>query len=333
MGEMPDFSALARAALALLVAGTLLVTGAPAAVADPAPRTETQARAARSAPVDLHGDASAQRSARSSGAWRLSTLYYYETIPSKWDWSLSTAVAKWNDTGARIKLARTTDRSRARLFISYGNTGTAAGMATVGATPGAWVRLNAKYDKVDSTDAWRRVEVMALFTHEIGHVLGFGHTSAACSLMRPVLDISACYLPPTSPAGQYRCRVIDPALVVTFVRAYGGTARYPGTWCLIDPLPSQLAGVSFSGGTSSPVVARWAKPTSLPSGSRVQVRVWGGSSCAVVPAWAESHSVSATTLTWHDSATGRDGTSCYQLNLVNRYGAGRTAVSRLMVGW
>ncbi len=333
MGEMPDFSHLLRAASALLVAGTLLLTGAPAAVGDPAPQTETQARAARPAPVDLHGDASAHRSARSSGTWRLSTLYYYESIPSKWDWSLSTAVAKWNGTGARIKLARTTDRSRARVFISYGNTGTAAGMATVGATPGAWVRLNTKYDKVDATDAWRRIEVMALFTHEIGHVLGFGHTSATCSLMRPVLDISACYLPGTSPVGQYKCRVIDPALAVTFVRAYGGAARYPGSWCLIDPLPSQLSGVVFSGGTSSPVTVQWARPSSLPSGSRIEIRVWRASSCGSPPAWAESFSASATALTWRDTAAGRDGTSCYQVNLVNRYGAGRTAVSRLMGGW
>jgi hypothetical protein len=219
------------------------------------------------------------------------------------------------------------------VFISYANTGSAAGMATVGATPGAWVHLSSKYDAVDSTDAWRRVEVMALLTHEIGHVLGFGHTTATCSLMRPVLDISGCYLPPASPPGQYSCRVIDVALVTRFVRAYGGTARHPGTWCLIDPLPSQLSGVSFSGGASSPVTVRWARPTFLPSGSRVEVRVWRGGSCAAVPEWAETHVASATAQTWRDSAVGRDGTSCYRLTLVNRYGAGRIAVSRLMAGW
>ena len=35
-------------------------------------------------------------------------LYYYETLPAKWDWSLSTAVAKWNGSGARIWLVRMT---------------------------------------------------------------------------------------------------------------------------------------------------------------------------------------------------------------------------------
>ncbi|MET0998779.1 MAG: matrixin family metalloprotease [Marmoricola sp.] len=333
---MSSFPALLRASVALLVAGALQLAGAPTAVAaepTPAATGATASATPRPAPIDLHADARTSTAARGTAAWKLRTLHYYETIPSKWDWSLSTAVAKWNGSGGNLKLVPTTTRSKAKVVISYGNTGTAAGMATVGATPGAWVRLNAKYDKVDSTDAWRRVEVMALFTHELGHVLGFGHTTARCSLMRPVLDISACYVPPTSPAGQYRCRVIDPALVVTFVRAYGGTARYPGSWCLVDPLPSQLSGVTFSGGTSSAVTVRWARPTSLPTGSRVQVRVWPGQTCSVAPAWAESYSAAPTALTWRDSAGGRDGTSCYQLNLVNRYGAGRTAVSRLMAGW
>jgi len=330
---MPDFSVLPRAAVALLVAGTLLLTGAPAAVADPVPQSASQPRAARPAPVDLHGDASAHRSARSAGAWKLSTMYYYETIPSKWDWSLATAVAKWNGTGAKIKLVRTTDKRRARVFISYGNTGSAAGMATVGATPGAWVRLNTKYNSIDAVDPWRRVEVMALFAHEIGHVLGFGHTSAPCSLMRPVLDISACYMAPDSMPGYHKCRTIDPALVVTFVRAYGGSAKYPGTWCLIDPLPSQLSGVAFTGGTTSAVEVRWTKPTYLPSGSRTEIRVWRGSTCGVVPAWAESYAASPTALKWQDIAAGRDGSTCYRVNLVNRYGAGRTAVSRLLTGW
>jgi len=337
---MSGFPALVRACMALLAAGALLITGAPMAVADApsmsaarAASTAPTASTAQPAPIDLRGDARSRTAARGSAAWKLRSRYYYETIPSKWDWSLSTAVAKWNASGAHLKLVPTTSRSKARVFIAYGNTGSAAGLATVGATPGAWVRLNATYDRVDSADAWRRVEVLAVFTHEIGHVLGFGHTSAPCSLMRPVLDISACYLPSSSPVGQYRCRVIDPALVVTFVRAYGGTARYPGSWCLLDPLPAQLSGVSFSGGTSSPVTVRWARPSTLPPGAWVQVRVWPGSSCTTVPAWAESYSASATALTWRDDAGVRAGTSCFQLNLVNRYGAGRTPVSRLMAGW
>ena len=37
---------------------------------------------------------------------KVRTLYYYDGLPAKWDWSLQTAVAKWNAAGARIHLAR-----------------------------------------------------------------------------------------------------------------------------------------------------------------------------------------------------------------------------------
>ena len=151
--------------------------------------------------------------------------------------------------------------------------------------------------------------------------------------MRAVLDIGACYMAPASQPGQYRCRVIDPALVVSFVRAYGGAARYPGTWCLIDPLPSQLSGVSFTGGTIAPAAVRWSRPTYLPSGSRMEIRVWRADSCAAVPSWAQAFSASPTALTWTDNAVSRDGTHCYRVNLVNRYGAGRTATVRALAGW
>ena len=340
---MPDISVLLRASTALLIAGALFLTGAPAAVGDVRAGPASSARVAPTrapihapapAPVDLHGDGSTAASARGGVAtWNVTTLYYYETIASKWDWSLSTAVAKWNAAGGRIKLVRTPYRSRARVFISSGYTGGAAGMATVGATPGAWVHLNPSYNSVDALDAWRRVEVMALFAHEIGHVLGFQHTSAKCSLMRAVLDIGACYLAPASLPGQYKCRTIDPALVGTFVRAYGGAARYPGSWCLIDPLPSQLSGVTISGGTSARAAVRWSRPTYLPSGARMQIRVWRSGSCAVVPLRAETFTASPTALTWGDTALRRDGTHCYRVNLVNRYGAGRTATVRALPGW
>ena len=90
---------------------------------------------------------------------------------------------------------------------------------------------------------------MAIFTHELGHVLGYRHTTAPCSLMRAVLDISACHLPSTSPAGYYKCRTIDAALVRRFVRTYGGRAHFPSSaWCLIDPLPSALTGVELRRG-------------------------------------------------------------------------------------
>jgi hypothetical protein len=326
----------ARIVTALLLVLAVFGATAPAAGADDATGTARPSASARTTShgthLTLRGDTATQRRSGRSGLtkWNARTLYYYETIPAKWDWSLTTAVTKWNGAGGNIRLIPTTVRSRANLVISYGYTGGAAGMATVGATSGAWVHLNPGYNARDALDPWYRIEVMALFTHELGHVLGFGHTTAKCSTMNAVLDVGGCGMLPAALPGYYKCRTIDPALLLRFITTYGGTARYPASYCLIDPLPSQLAGVAFSGGASAPVKLRWARPSYLPSGSRVQVRIWSASACGSVPTWAESVNVSATVLAWTDPNAARSGQQCFRVNLVNRLGAGRTPAVRLM---
>jgi hypothetical protein len=49
-----------------------------------------------------------------------------------------------------------------------------------------------------------------------------------------------------------------------------------------------------------------------------------------VPAWAETAYASPTALAWTDPDTGRSGSQCFRVNLVNRLGAGRDAVTRLV---
>jgi predicted Zn-dependent protease len=207
------------------------------AVATPGPQAATTRAAAAVTTHDLHfhGD-----TARSSGsarrapyAWSGKRIRYTESIPSKWDWSLSTAVAKWNTSGGGIKFVRTTKPRKARLYIGYGNIGASAGMATVGRVPHAWVRLSSRYSTVDSLDVYSRVEVMSIFSHELGHVLGFEHTATRCSLMSPVLDVRGCGTVREAEPGYYRCRTIDAPLVGRFVRTYGGRARYPAAVCPI----------------------------------------------------------------------------------------------------
>lgn len=322
--------------MALLVVWALLLTGAPGFAADEAP---AQAGAAQSHPDHddplLIDEAPATKSSARSSArrWRQSRIYYYDTIPTKWDWSLTKAVSKWNASGGGVKLVRTVYRSKAKVRISYGDIGQAAGKATIGSTSGAYVRLSSRYASVSSADAWRRIEVMAVFAHELGHVLGFGHTTATCSLMRAVLDVG-CHLPPTSPPGYHTCRTIDSALVRSFIKLYGGRARYPSsTWCLIDPLPPSLTGVSFTGGVNSPVTVRWSRPGTVPTGSKVEIRLWPGDECTSPPAWGETALVAPTALQWQDTGARTKETHCFRARLVNRFGAGRTAVLRPMARW
>ena len=113
------------------------------------------------------------------------------------------------------------------MRIGYANIGSAAGMATLGATRNARVYLSSRFSTVNALNARNRVIVMKVFAHELGHVLGFRHTSDPCSLMAPVLDVDRCGDVPASNPGYYRCRTLDVGLVRSFITLYGGTVRYP----------------------------------------------------------------------------------------------------------
>ena len=140
----------------------------------------------------------------------------------------ATAVAKWNTAGGSIR-SSAWPAARAQLTIGFGNVGAAAGMATVGPTRNAWVRLNPAYRSADATDAHYRIEVMAIFTHELGHVLGFDHTSTAA----PMVPCSTSRLRRVTPAhaGYYKCQTIDRSLVTPWSGATAagrGRPRLPG---------------------------------------------------------------------------------------------------------
>lgn len=326
---------------ALLLVGCLLVLGwVPTAQAASA-ATAVPVAGRASAALHLHGrphghlrgDAARPAANARGGSltWQGNRITYYETIPAKWEWSLAGAIAKWNNAGAPMRFVRTTDKSRADLTIAYGDTDGAAGLATVGATQHARVRLNPSYDRVDALDAHNRVEVLGIFAHELGHVLGFSHTTARCSLMSPVLDVSGCGAVTEDHPGYYACQTIDRALVARFVRLYGGVARYSATpWCLIDPMPSALA-VAFAGGETAPVTVSWRRPSYVPAGSRVEIQHWNDTTCAAAPYWAETDYSSPTAGVWQDVAPEASIDNCFSAQLVNRYGVGRTSVRATVV--
>ena len=314
---------------AVVVVATLLSAAPATAAAEAAPRVA----ASRTHDLNLAGDAHGSTSAsarRASYAWTGTTIRYYETIPSQWDWSLSTAVSKWNSAGGGIRFVRTSIRSHARLTIGFGNVGKAAGKATVGRTRNAWLRVNPIYRNADSVDPHNRIEVMAIFAHELGHVLGFQHTSGHCSTMSAMLDVDGCGVVSPARAGYYKCRTIDNSLLARFVRLYGGRARTPAaSQCLIDPLPSALPQVAVASEPEAPVTVRWGKPTTVPAGSQVAIQHWSADSCAGVPSTTGTDYSAPTSTVWQDS-TSANPDNCFRVQLVNRYGIGRAPVVTML---
>lgn len=316
-----------RSFAALLTAVVLAVLAAllaPLAPATAAPAAAAAASREDARPLHLGDDAVRARTSstsRAAIAWRGSRLYVRETLPAQWDWSLRTAVAKWNASGSRITLVPTTNRRLAQVTVSYGSTGGAAGLATVGRTRGAFVELSSAYRTADATSTHTRVEVMNVLAHELGHVLGFEHTTTPCSLMGPVLDVAGCGVVATEHPGAYGCRTIDAPLASRLVRLYGGTARLaPQGWCLIDPLPGALSDVRIEVGTSGGLEVTWRPPTTVPDGAVVEVRGWSGD-CAHQPSDVVRHQVPAAQGRWSQPAGETGG--CVTVGLVNRYGLAR----------
>ena len=314
-----------RLVTTVLVVGAVTLGTLPADAAVATAKTSLVAAAvAHQDVLSLQGDTqfSNARSRRAAKAWKGRKILFTESLPAKWDWSLSTALSKWNTAGGGIRFVRTTKVRKARLNISYGNIGGAAGMATVGKARHAWVKLSSTYNGYDALDAHNRVEVMAVLAHELGHVLGFGHTSASCSLMSPLMDVDGCGMVPDDRPGYYKCRTIDTPLVARFVRMYGGHARLPASWCPIEAIPSALTGVLIARGSGSSLDVRWRAPASVASGSRVQIGTWQSPQCGATPTSVGFRYAPASAGQWRDDQVEPSGTTCVSVRMVNRYGAG-----------
>jgi matrixin len=336
MGDMPVSTKSRCALLALLVTFFLTVgTLAPATASSASRASVHSVGAAAHSSARVASDAGerkarkhkkkARKHQRASYLWQGSRIYYYEALPSKWHWSVSHAVAQWNRVGGGIKFVRTTHRSKAQLTIGYGNIAPSAGYSSVGRVKNARVRLNSAYGAVDAHDAHYRIEVMAVLTHELGHVLGFEHTHRKCALMSPMMDIEGCGVVSAARPGYYKCNSVDSRLKSSFVRSYGGRVRGAGsTWCLIDPLPSVLTGVAFDDTAGSGVSISWARPSYAPAGSRVVIRHWTADSCDIVPGTAATDYAEAAAGSWVAPDTSASADNCYQVQLVNRYGVSKS---------
>ena len=329
------------AALSLVLTASLAATvdvapGASAATSRTAVGGSASVGGAR---LDLREDTVVPSGVRRTAkirTWKVRTIHYYETLPSKWNWSLRTAVAKWNSAGGRIRFSPTTSSRNAQLRIGYAPMSGADGAATLGKVRSAYVHLNDRYRASGGVDARTRYKVMAILAHELGHVLGFRHTDDPCSLMAPRVDLYHCVnWPSWIHPGRYRCRVIDTPLARHFIRRYGGRVRLASAgWCPMDPLTPRLTGVSFTGGTTSPVVVHWDRPKSVPAGSTLVIKRWTKMPSAIrrrkaAFLFTEFHP-SVRAGSWQDEPVTYSDNACFQIQWLNKTGARREPQAHLL---
>jgi predicted Zn-dependent protease len=93
--------------------------------------------------------------------------------------AVSDAMWAWSSVGANIHFEQATRRRDADVLIGYGAM-PSDGLAEIGYKPGltrVWIGrgLNSRVATV-------------IAAHELGHVLGFAHSSHRCSLMAPIVN-------------------------------------------------------------------------------------------------------------------------------------------------
>ena len=156
--------------------------------------------------------------------------------------AVKNAVRAWNSSGIDIRFKKVSSVRKARLVIR--NTkrvpaGCGTGYGTLGFPgPGrkAYVSILHGTDADGQKCAWPGQSLVV--AHELGHVLGLGHTMSGCSLMNtshtngvaPTLcigdDIDA------AKPGRWRCRMIEKVDLKRARRIYGGKVRVSDPeWC------------------------------------------------------------------------------------------------------
>ena len=253
--------------------------------------------------------------------WPGTTIRYFETLPKSYDWSLREATKAWNRSGARVKFRQVKSRPKAQVVVGFGDTHGYAGYASIGLQRGAYVHLVRGRLRVED-----RANMGRLIAHEFGHVVGLDHARpGGCKLMEAAWP-SDCREPRRP--GLYNCRWLAKDDIRGAVRLYGGRVRLSKLFCPQEPKPPQLRDVRFSGGDTvdSPLTVTWSAPEGVRAGSKVEIGVYEASKCqggtsdnryggAVLPVGAQR---------WTDDTyvAQENGTYCYEVRIVNRWGLG-----------
>lgn len=224
------------------------------------------------------GPASARLTSADGARWPGRRITYFDAT-RHWRWSVGRATAEWNASGVRTRFVRVFDRRRADVIVvERGFPGPVAGRGSLGWSPYYQSYVELDVPRYFGHDRFAMAWVAA---HELGHVLGLGHSSRPCTLMHGGSRRCRVW---NTPSGMWRCRLLQREDVGRAVRKYGGTVRplrspvncyrYP-----LPPPPGDVEAAVVRDGTG--VRLSWVNPSG-PGASQILVKR-KASSCATSP--------------------------------------------------